>query len=130
MGWIIYTITRFGPYLGMQGDIDALLACSTTHEQEAIYNNRLRHKIFALLRLMDNRFCLWLFNGVPKAQLDMILAEGTLSQYVERVFDQVRQSRASAAVRRPSPATALTPGWRAHARGPVNPGRSRRSKTR
>jgi hypothetical protein len=93
MGWIIYVISRFGPYLGMQGDIDALLACTTTQEQTEIYKNRLRYKIFGLLRLMDNSFCLWLFNGVPQAQLNMILAEGTLSEYVERVFDQVPYAR-------------------------------------
>ena len=109
MGWIIYTITRFGPYLGMQGDIDALLAARNTHEQSEIFKSRLRYKIMALLRLMDNRLCLWLFNGVPKNQLAMILEAGTLSQYVERVFDQVsgakpcfRHAKALAMLTRPN----------------------------
>ena len=89
MGWIVYLLCEVGRYVGLQRDIDALLRCSSTTEQVQVWERGLRRKLSALMRLLDNRLCLWFLNGVPAAQAKLLEEEGGARRYVERVFDQV-----------------------------------------
>jgi len=88
MGWLIYLIKYLGPVFRMDQDVKDLLEAGSTEKQGEIWDTKLRWKILAFTRLMDNPAALWVFNGVPQNQLNMLRSEGTLVQYNERVFDQ------------------------------------------
>lgn len=89
MGWLVYAIQKLGPIMGFDQDVKNLLECGDLDQQWTIWNTRLRWKIMGFSRLMDNPIALWMFNGVPKNQMDMLRAEGSLVDYNARVFDQV-----------------------------------------
>lgn len=88
MGWNVFGM-RILARMGWHDELQALLDADTLEEQKAIWENRIRWKLVNLFKLVDNRFWLWLFNGVPKNQMNLILEETTIYDFLCRVFDQV-----------------------------------------
>jgi len=87
MGWNVFLMKILSKF-GLQGSFEALLKADTLEEQTAIWDSQVRWKLSAVSKLVDNPYWLWMFNGVPKNQLDMILEETTIHGYLCRVFDQ------------------------------------------
>ncbi|KAI8912731.1 hypothetical protein EDD86DRAFT_202137 [Gorgonomyces haynaldii] len=79
---------------GLRPVVERMCSASTIEEQVKIWNNELRPHFLSkwLIRILNNDRFLWGALGVPPAQMQMLLQEGSAQEYMINTLDPVIQS--------------------------------------